>query len=1147
MNARYYLHILTFSSLAAAPWARAELAVDFSSQIRPILSKNCYNCHGQDEHSRKAELRLDQRDEAVREHKNKGVWAIKPGDPAGSEVVRRIETTDPDDVMPPPKHGHALKAGEVALVRQWIREGAAYSGHWAFTKPVLPPVPQAGQGWARNSIDAFISEKWASQGLVASPEADRGTLARRVALDLTGLPPQPDELAAYLRDGASDAYEKYVDQLLASPAFGERWARVWLDLARYADSAGYGSDPLRLNIWPFRDWLISALNRNLPYDQFSREMLAGDLLPNATQEQMVATAFHRNTMTNTEGGTDDEEWRVAAVKDRTHVTMQVWMGLTMNCAQCHSHKFDPITQKEYYQMYALFNQTEDADRGDDAPTLPLPNPVQKEKTAALQGEITRLEASRQAGSPEFDAELRDWEKRQQREMKWTVLQPAAAKSEKGVELKVTEDGVVTAPKMESDSHTLEVLTDLKRITAVRLEALTDVSLPGQGPGHSPANFVLSEFRATSQSAAGELPKVARYVRIELPGEKRFLHLAEVQVFSAGQNASPKGLASQSSTDFGGPARFANDGNTDGDYSKKSVSHTKGEDNPWWEVDLGAELPVERIVVWNRTDGGTEDRTTNFAVTALNAQRQPVFTQKQAAAPRPSASFTVGGPQPVIWHHAAADFEQAAGWTAAAAIDGKIETGWAIAPQMGQPHVIVFRPSAPLILEGNTKLTFTVAQYYGANHTLAKYRLSVTDDSDPLLPLPTNIRAILAGKQRSGAQQDELRAYFRPYSQTLGKINQRIESLQKELAAIKPVNVPVLRELPEKKGRKTQFLNKGNFLDPGDEVQPGLPAAFGQLPKGAPMNRLGVVDWLFSVENPLTGRVAVNRLWAQLFGSGIVPTEEDFGTQGQLPSHRELLDWLALEYRSNGWDTKKLLRLIVQSATYRQASAVTEAQLRHDPSGKWLARYPRRRLDAEQVRDQALALSGLLSRKIGGPSVYPLQPDGLWKAAFNGERSYPTSTGEDRHRRGLYTIWRRTVPYPSMATFDAPSRESCTVRRVPTNTPLQAYVTLNDPVFIEAAQALGRRIVQQGGATAGERLGFAWRLVLGREPTPVQITTLSTLLESELQKFRDQKEAAVKLATDPLGPLPAGLDPAEAAAWTVIGNVLLNLDGVLMKS
>lgn len=1129
--------------------------VDYNRDVRPVISEKCFHCHGADEGSRKAKLRLDVREEAVKDHK--GAFAVKPKDPENSEVMKRILTKDPDEVMPPPEHGHALSTREIEIMRKWIAQGAEYADHWAFVPPVKRTPEVNGQGSTVQSepIDAWIEMKLKEHGLGMAPEADKYTLIRRVALDLTGLPPTPEEVKIFLKDTADGAYGRMVDRYLAKPAYGERWARVWLDIARYADSAGYGSDPLRMNIWPYRDWVIDAFNRNLPYDQFTIEQLAGDLIPNATEDQLIATAFHRNTMTNTEGGTDDEEFRVAAVKDRIATTMQTWMGLTLGCAQCHSHKFDPITQQEYYEFFAIFNQTEDTDKPDESPTLPKPTHEQKEKMSALQQEIAALEKRmNEKATPELQKELAAWENTIKQPTRWEPIAVTSLKSEKGVKLQQAEDLSILADEAESDVHTVEAVAQGKRITGVMVEALASDSLPGNGPGRSGGgNFVLSEFKLTTTPLNDKaMPRRARYVRVSLPGKGRLLHLAEVQIYSGGKNVALQGVASQSSTGFNGPANLANDGNTDGDYAKKSVSHCAQQDDPWWELDLKSEMPIDSVTVWNRTDGDTSKRTENFVVTALGENRQEVFRAQQARAPQPSASFTLGGPMEIAFRDATADFEQQ-GYGVRAAIDGKDDTGWAVAPSLGVDHRAVFIPARPLDEGGkNTRLTFTLAQHYGANHTLGRYRISITADAVPQPAMPQNIRSILAipAKDRSAADASTLLAYYKPMSKNLADTRRDLEAKQKALAGIKPLAVPVMRELATDKQRESHFLVKGNFLMPGDKVQPALLKSFHKSPEAGPASRLTVAHWLMSRENPLTARVAVNRFWAQLFGRGLVETEEDFGTQGTLPTHPELLDYLAVQFMDLKWDMKAMLREIVMSKTYRQVSRPSAAAAKADPRNEWLSHYPRRRLDAEQVRDQALALSGLLSPKMGGPSVYPPQPDGLWRAAFNGQRSWDTSKGEDRYRRGLYTFWRRTVPYPSMATFDAPSRENSTMRRLPTNTPLQAFVTLNDPAYVEMAQALGARIMREGGATVEEQVKYGLEMCLTRPVSAEQAATLVQLYQQELANYRANPEDAKKLSTSTTLPTEKGFtpntSPAEAAAWTAVGNVLLNLDGVLTK-
>jgi len=1129
------------------PVASAKDKVDFNSQIRPIISAKCYHCHGPDEKSRKAKLRLDLRDDAIRERD--GIVPIRPGDLKNSEVIRRITAgEDSDDLMPPAKAGHPLTPAEIDLLKQWIKDGAPYATHWSFTKPERPTLPKVLQrSWPKNAIDHFILAKLEANKLKPSPAAEKHALIRRLSLDLIGLPPTPVEVDAFANDQARDAYEKLVDRLLASPAYGEKWARMWLDIARYADSYGYGQDSLRPNNpWPYRDWLINAFNRNLPFDQFTIEQLAGDLLENPTEEQLIATAFHRNTMTNVEGGTDDEEWRVAAVKDRANVTAQAWMGLTMGCAQCHTHKFDPISQKEYYQFYAFFNQTEDNDQPDERPTMPLYQPEQRKRMTELKHQIAGLEAKISTDDPALKSEFAIWEKTAQRPELWHGVDLKGFKSLRGTGFQKLDDGSLLADtnSPDKDVYTLQLDSTLTNATGLRLEVLADDSLPKHGPGRDVSgNFVLTELQLTVKSAAVATPR-ARFVRVELPGEKKILSLAEVQVFSTGENVAIKGKASQSSVGYDAPAEFAIDGNTNGDFDKKSTTHTETEDNPWWEVDLGSEQSVDSVVVWNRTDGTVGGRLADFRLIALDVARQPVWTTQVATTPKPSVKLSANERTVVLKRatatHQQNDFEVS--HLVSGAADPK--RGWAVGGGQGRGHTAVLEFSEPLPAGA---VTMKLTQNFGGQHTLGRFRISLTDASLPLA-VPENFQPVfaLAAGKRSPSQQQDLLKWFQQFAAVSSGIRREIAPLQKELDAIKPLQLPVMRDLATDKRRATHLFNKGNFLEPGDEVSAAVPATFNPWPAGAPTNRLGVARWLMSPDNPLTARVTANRMWAQLFGTGLVETEEDFGTQGSLPSHPELLDWLAVELRDGGWNLKQFLKTIVMSATYQQTSRVTPELLARDPRNALLSRAPRRRLDAEIIRDQAMALSGLLSPKLGGPSVYPPQPDGLWRVAFDGTRAYPTSMGEDRYRRGLYTVWRRTIPYPSMATFDAPSRESCTFRRLPTNTPLQAYVTLNDPVYVEAAQALGRRLVRDGGATVEERIRFGLKLVLSRPPSKAQIAELRDLFETELSHYREMEKDAVKLATEPLGALPDGLNAAEAAAWTVVANVLLNLDGVLTK-
>ncbi len=1138
----------------AEPGAAKPSKVDFRREVLPIISSKCFHCHGPDASARKAKLRLDVREDALRERD--GFWPIVAGNAAKSEVMARIHSKDEEEVMPPPKEDKPLTPAQAEVLRKWIEQGADYDVHWSFVKPQWHAPPSLPPGMrARNGIDNFVAAKLVAEGLPQSPETDKYTLLRRAALDLTGLPPTPQEIAAFEADASPEAYEHAVDRLLALPAFGEKWARMWLDLARYADSTGYGSDKFRMNIWPYRDWVISAFNRNVPYDQFSTEQLAGDLLPQPTVEQMTATAFHRNTMTQVEGGTDDEEYRVVAVKDRVGTTMQVWMGLTANCAQCHSHKFDPISHKEYYQLYAIFNQSEDADREDEAPRIPLKTGREEEQRRRLDAELAALETKAKEATPDFEREMHEWEADVARPAKWeplTVLEAAT----RNARLEPQPDGSLLAPAQLADKekYTVKARTNLRGITAFRVEVLPAVA--GKAIGGSGGNAVLTELLVAAQPAVAIVPR-GRFVRVEMaaPG---FLHLAEVQAFHGAENVALKGKATQSSTGFDGAAGLAMDGNTDGSFTKKSVSHTgEGDRAPWWEVDLGSEQSLDQLVLWNRTDSGTQERIVGARVSVLDAQRRSVFSRTLDVAPKPNVALNSASGVNVTFAATSADFAQQ-GFAAGAAVDGDSKTGWAFLPRTTQAHAAVFEVKTPLDFGGEALLTFTLRQDYGGGHNLARVRITATTQTPPVRELPEGIHGTLAlePSERTEPQRAELADHFRPMSKAFASVAKQIEAKRAELAKIKPLELPIMRELAANKRRVSHILNKGNFLSPGEEVTAAMPVSFGPVPGQKP-DRLGLARWIFSPENPLTARVSVNRFWSQIFGAGLTEIEEDFGTQGQFPSHPELLDWLALAFQSPnsadsarpglGWDMKALIRLLVTSHTYRQSSQVSEAARRKDERNLHLSHAPRRRLDAEAIRDQALAISGLLSPKLGGPSVYPPQPDGLWSVAFNGgQNAYPTSVGEDRHRRGLYTFWRRTAPNPTMTTFDAPSRESCTIRRVPTNTPLQAFVTLNDPVFVECAQALARRILIEARGTVDERIRWALQLCLGRPGTELQVAALRELFDVELQNYRTHPNEAKLLADGKDSPLPAGMDAAEAAVWTVVANVLLNLDAVLTR-
>jgi hypothetical protein len=1119
-------------AFVSEPPAKPPRPVDFNRDIRPILAKNCFPCHGSDDKKRTAGLRLDEADSAVSPRK-KGPAAIVPHNAAKSLLVERITSEDDDERMPPAETGNRLSQEQIDLLKRWIDEGAVYAKHWAFIMPVRPALPTVKQSkWVRNPIDSFILARLEQEGLKPSEEADRYQLVRRVSLDLRGLPPTIQEIDTFINDKSPDAYEKMVDRSLADTAFGERWARMWLDLARYADSAGYGSDPLRPFMWRYRDWVIQAFNQNKPYDQFTIEQLAGDLLPNPTLDQKIATAFHRNTMTNTEGGTDREEFRVAAVKDRINTTMQVWMGLTMGCAQCHSHKFDPITQKEYYQFYAIFNQTEDNDQPNESPTIPAPTSEQTEQNEKIDQQIAAVRKKMDQSTPELVAAQKKWEEQLQTNTSWTMLKPERLKSEQKTKLQSESDGTIRVSSPAGTTDTFRISTKLPKgtITGVRLE--TTSSTQGQRSASLPIEqlpTISASLRPADQSHIE-----GRFVRITLPGPNRILSVAEVQVFQDQENIARFGEASQSSLSFDGHAFRAIDGNTDGEYFRsKTVTHTQTENNPWWEVKLPALTSIDRIVVWNRLDG-LEERIKGAKVQVLNDRHDVVWEQIIKDVPKPMAELDLDG-DPLQLKRAFAGSQP----------------GQCIFVTSGQVNI----PEEKLLtirLRSNSQLK---------NSFFDSFRLSVTNDPKLVerAAVPGVILTLLnlPVDKRTPGQQEEIARYYRTMAPLLAPLRDEIAKLEKSRPRI--TNLPVMAELPNAKRRSSKLMHKGNFLDTGETVAPTLPVAFALNDSNSPrqppaqsqqkeLTRLDVARWLVHPDNPLTARVAVNRFWAQLFGTGLVETEEDFGTQGELPSHPELLDWLATEYQQTlKWDTKGFLKLIVTSATYRQSSKVSPELLKRDPRNRLLGRAPRYRLEAEMVRDQALALSGLLSKKIGGPSVFPPQPDGLWQAAFNGERTWFSSKGEDRYRRGLYTFWRRTIPYPSMTAFDAPSRELCQVKRIRSNTPVQAFVTLNDPVFVEAAQSLARRIAKEGGRSSEERIRFALRLCLSCPPAEQQVTPLLALYQRELEKYRKDPKAADKMACDPLGPLPKEMAADELAAWTIIANVLINCDAVINKS
>jgi hypothetical protein len=1002
--------------------------VDFARDIQPIFIKRCYECHGPDK--QKNELRLDRKADAFRGGKS-GKAVLVPGKSAESELIRRVTATDPEDLMP--SKGEPLTGEQVASLRAWIDQGANWPDekrHWSFVKPVRPSLPTVKNNkWPRNAIDHFILARLEQEKLSPSPEANRATLIRRLTLDLTGLPPTLEEVDAFMKDGSNQAYERAVDRLLASPHYGEHVARWWLDLARYADSNGYQVDLAR-SMWPYREWVINALNRNMPFDQFTIEQLAGDLLPNATLEQKVATGFNRNTKTNDEGGGDDEEYRTKAVKDRVATTAATWLGLTMMCAECHTHKYDPITHEDYYRFYGFFNNT--VDRGNSTePSLMVPAPAVQPKAEFLRARLAGLKQELAEAEKRLPAEQAAWEQRMAGKTNvWTILALTNSISTGGATFTNLPDGSILATGVNPtyDTFQLEASTDLGKITAILLEVLPDPSLPKNGPGRwsRTGNFILDELGMTATSLSD-----------------------------------------------------------------------------------GAATPAS-----------------------------------------------------IFFSHAVADWEQQY-YRAEHAVDRNAKTGWAIGPKFGQRHFLIAELTQPLDCKAGARLGFRLDSYHGNNHSIGRLRLSATTERDAaaLWPMPSEVAEVLpvpAGT-RTPAQRELIAAHYRTVSPVIRKIEReifRLNERESELANAKYSSL-VMKE--GEKPRPTYIQLRGNFLDKGKEVTPGVPAMLPPLATNQPANRLALAQWLVAPENPLTARVTVNRLWERIFGIGIVKTSEDFGKQGEAPSHPELLDWLACEFRDGpesgrpnlAWDVKHMLKLIVMSATYRQSVSADDERLQKDPFNRWLARGARFRMDPEMLRDQALAVSGLLNPEVGGPSVYPVQVPNLWKELGFlrpeiGMDEWPTSDGPDLYRRGLYTFWRRVCTYPTFATFDAPSREVCISRRPRSNTPLQALAALNDPTFLEAARVLAQRILLQGGSSAEKQVDYGFRLCLARTPTSPERQRLIGLYQQQLKSFQSEHGDAEQLVSVGSAERPAGLENAKLAAWMMVANVLLNLDEVVTK-
>jgi hypothetical protein len=1061
------------ASSIAGP-TRADEKIDFARDIRPILSDACFLCHGPDDGQRKADLRLDTRDGALG-NRDEGAPFV-PGKPDDSEAWVRITATDPTMLMPPPKSGKKLSAKQIELIRAWIEQGAKWNSHWAFEAPSRPALPKLKEaGWVKNSIDAFILVRLEHEGLRPSPEADRTTLLRRLSLDLVGLPPTIAEVNAFLADQSERAYENAVDRLLASPQYGERWARIWLDAARYADSDGYEKDKSR-QVWAYRDWVINAFNQNLPYDRFIVEQIAGDLLPEATPDQVMATGFLRNSMINEEGGVDPEQFRMEAMFDRMDAIGKGVLGLTIQCAQCHSHKFDPLTQEEYYRMFAFLNNSYESN-------VAAYTPGEQMLRADIFRQIREIEAALQHEAPDWPERMARWEESVAgNQPEWTIIQSSEDDPSGGQKMYRLKDGSYLCQGYAPTKHdvVINVTTPVQNITAFRLEQLNDPNLPLGGPGRSiKGTAALTEFKVSVKP-------------LGKPDKGEFVKFVKA---TADANPTEKPL--------------------DSIYDDKSGK--------------------------NRVTGPVE-----FA------------------------------------------------------IDGKNETAWGIDIGPGRrnkPCKAVFVAEKPISFEEGVEIEVHLVQNHGGwnsddnqNHNLGRFRLAVTSAPDPVAdPLPADVRASLAVPRelRTPAQTAALVSYWRTTVAEWQEANAKIDELWKQ----HPEGSSQLVLSERSEPRSTQMLERGDFLKPAGPVTPGVPAFLHPLPEGAPATRLAFAQWLADRKSPTTARSFVNRVWQTYFGTGLVSTSEDLGSQSETPSHPELLDWLAVEFmepmdhpplrkgglggvgsfvdstppgpplrrggsdastskRSDAWDIKRLHRLIVMSATYRQSSKVTSELHVRDPFNRLLARGPRIRVDAEVVRDVALAASGLLDPTVGGPSVFPTAPDFLFAPpASYGPKTWNTDTGSGRFRRALYTFRYRSVPYPALQAFDAPNGDFSCVRRTRSNTPLQALTSLNEPIFLECARGLAQQTFRDGGATDAERVIYAFRRCLARPPSEKESATLLALLTKEVERFADGKRNPWELAAaDPEHPpeLPAGTTPAQLAAWTAVSRVLLNLDETITK-
>jgi hypothetical protein len=1032
--------------------ARAADRLEYNRDIRPILAENCFACHGPDSAARKAGLRLDLREEAVTAE------AIVPGSPEKSALVERIFADEPAKVMPPRKSHKKLTAAQKETLRRWIALGAEYQPHWSLIPPKRPPIPAVkNKGWVRNQIDNFILAELEKRGLQPAPEADRRTLARRLSLDLTGLPPTPEEVEAFVKDVAPDAYEQLVDRLLKSPHWGEHRGRYWLDAARYADTHGIHFDNYR-EMWVYRDWVINAFNRNLPFDQFTIEQLAGDLLPNRTLDQIIASGFNRCNITTNEGGVIPEEYLVLYTRDRTETTSQIWLGLTANCAVCHDHKFDPLSQKEFYQMAAFFNNTTqgamDGNIRDTPPIIPVPRPEDRPRFEALTKQIAEIRKQADARKNVARADFDQW--------------LAQAKPEQLAKLIPAEALRLHARLSEGTGKTIQLVVDGKE-RPLTLESGFDW-------------------------AAGKIAPKAFTLR---PG-------GTIEIPEAGDFEKDQGFS------CGGWVKIPKRGQVGAVLARMDNPNGHRGWDLWMETDR---IGMHFIHKW------PDDALKVVAKSPL---------------------------QPGQWYHVFATYDgsgKAAG--VRVYLNGVAQPVDVQADKLKQ----TIRTTVPLKVgqrhtsERLQGVTLQDLRLYGRTLSGTEVeQLAKTPRALELLSKPA--------AQRTPPEQNDLFDWWlTSFDQPSRELAAKLATLQQEEVNLRSRGTVahVMQERPAEP--MAYMLYRGEYDKRRDPVKPGTPRALPVMPSALPKNRLGFAQWLLRPEHPLTARVTVNRFWQEMFGTGIVRTSGDFGVAGELPSHPELLDWLAVDFRESGWDVKRFFKLLVTSATYRQAAVTTPEKLEKDPQNRLLSRGPRFRMDAEMIRDYALAGSGLLAPRIGGPSAKPYQPDGVWEAVAmigSNTRDYRRDSGANLYRRSLYTFWKRAAPPASMEIFNAPSRETCIVRRERTDTPLQALVTLNDPQFVEAARYLAERALKEGGDKVEGQIDFLARQLLARPFRVEEMQLVQASVTDLLVFYKSHQEDAKKLITVGESKADPALDVPTLAAWTMVVNELMNLDEVLNK-